>query len=95
MVAVGVVAGDAAEFVLCQFGGLLVVRGGVLDGGIAGQRLKVQQRLGGGRAVEVPVGDDCAVVSSLRSAVVRVKVLDQLRAGPLPEDTRGQGQLRD
>jgi hypothetical protein len=91
VVAVGVVAGDAAEFVPCQLGGPLIVRGGVLDGGIAGQRLKVQQRPGGGRAVEVPVGDDRAVVSSLRSAVVRVQVLDQVRAGLAERDGPGLG----
>ena len=38
VVAVGVVAGDAAELVAGQLGGLLVMRADLAGGGVAGQR---------------------------------------------------------
>ena len=38
MVAVGVVAGEAAELVAGGLGGLRVVYGGLFAGGVAGQR---------------------------------------------------------
>jgi hypothetical protein len=38
VVAVGVVAGDPAELVAGEFGGLLVMRADLLGGGVAGQR---------------------------------------------------------
>ena len=81
VVAVGVVGGDLAELVPGGLGGLLVMRAGLLRGGVAGQRAELQQWLRGGRAVQVPVGDDGAVVGAAGSAVVGVQVLDQLRAG--------------
>ena len=81
VVAVGVVGGDPAELVAGELGGLLVVRGGLVRGGVAGQRPEFQQRAGRGRAVEVAVGDDGAVVGAAGAAVERVQVLDQLRAG--------------
>jgi hypothetical protein len=37
VVAVGVVAGDAAELVAGELGGLLVMRAGLAGGGVAGQ----------------------------------------------------------
>jgi hypothetical protein len=46
VVAVGVIGGDAAEFVPGEFGGLLVVRGDVFGCGVAGQRAELQQRFG-------------------------------------------------
>jgi len=70
VVAVVVVAGDPAELVPGQLGGVRVVRGGVVAAGVAGQRPELGQRPGGGRAVQVPVGDDRAVVGAFGAAVV-------------------------
>ena len=84
MVAVGVVAGDPAELVAGGLGGLLVVGIGLFRGGVAGQGCEFEQGAGGGRAVEVAVGDDGAVVGAAGAAVGGVQVLDELRAG-LPE----------
>ena len=81
VVAVGVVGGEPAELVPGQLGCLLVVRGGVRGGGAGRQRAELEQWCRGGRAVQVAVGDDGAVVGSVRAAVVRVQVLDELRAG--------------
>ena len=81
VVAVFVVAGDPAELVAGGFIGLRVVRGGLFRGGVAGQRTEFQQGAGRGRAVQVAVGDDRAVVGALGAAVVRVQVLDELGAG--------------
>ena len=91
MVAVGVVGGDAAEFVAGGLGGLLVVGGGLLRGGVAGQGCEFQQRAGRGRAVQVAVGDDGAVVGAAGAAVGGVQVLDQLRAGLPERDGPGAG----
>ena len=81
VVAVGVVGGDPAELVAGELGGLAVVVRGLVRGGGAGQRPEFQQGAGRGRAVQVPVGDDGAVVGAFGAAVVRVQVLDELRAG--------------
>jgi len=81
VVAVGVVAGDAPELVTGQLGGPGVVRGGLFRGGVAGERPEFRQGAGRARAVQVPVGDDGAVVGAFGAAVVRVQVLDELRAG--------------
>ena len=43
--------------------------GGLPGGGVAGQRAEFQQRAGGGGAVQVPVGDDGAVVGAAGAAV--------------------------
>jgi hypothetical protein len=91
VVAVGVVAGDPAELVAGEFGGLGVVGGGLAGGGVAGQRPESGQRSERGRAVEVPVGDDGAVVGAAGAAVGRVQVLDQLRAGQAERDGPGGG----
>ena len=56
VVAVAVVAGDPAELVPGQLGGLSVVSGGLLAGGVGGQRPELEQRPGRGGAVQVPVG---------------------------------------
>ena len=61
VVAVFVVAGEAAELVAGGLGGLRVVRRGLLRRGGAGERPEFQQRAGRGGAVEVPVGDDRAL----------------------------------
>ena len=81
MVAVGVVAGDAAELVAGEFGGLAVVAGDLFARRAGGERPEFQQRAGGYRAVQVPVADDGAVVGAFGAAVVWVQILDQLRAG--------------
>ena len=91
VVAVGVVCGEAAELVAGQLGGLAVVRGGLLGGGVAGWRPEFQQGAGGGRALQVPVGDDGAVVGALGAAVVRVQVLDELCPGGPEWDGSGAG----
>ena len=91
MVSVGVVAGDAAELVAGGLGGLAVVVGGLVPGGGAGQRPQFQQGPGCLRAVQVPVADDRAVVGALGTAVVRVQVLDQLRAGRAQRQGPGTG----
>ena len=91
VVAVGVVGGEPAELVPGEFGGLRVVRGDLVCGGGGGQRAEVQQRLRGGGAVEVAVGDDRAVVGALGAAVVRVQVLDELGAGGAERDGPGGG----
>ncbi|HTQ92006.1 MAG TPA: hypothetical protein VMK84_21175, partial [Streptosporangiaceae bacterium] len=72
-------------------GGLLVVGGGLVRGGVAGERAEFEQRAGGGRAVEVAVGDDGAVVGAAGAAVERVQVLDQLRAGVPEREGPGGG----
>src|SRR5258706_293440 len=79
VVAVGVAGNDGAELVLCEFGCLAVMAGDLLGGGVAGQRAELQQRPGRGRAVQVAVGDDRAVVGSLRPAVVRVQTSDAFK----------------
>ena len=91
VVAVGVVGGEAAELVAGQLGGLAVVVRGLLSGGGAGQRPEFQQRAGCARAVEVPVGDDGAVVGALGAAVVRVQVLDERGAGGAQRQGPGAG----
>ena len=91
MVAVGVAGGDPAELVAGQLGGLAVVVRGLLFGGGAGQRPEFQQRAGRGRAVEVAVGDDGAVVGAPGAAVVRVQVLDELGAGGAQRQRPGIG----
>jgi len=70
VVAVVVVGGEPAELVPGQLGGVRVVRGDVVAAGVAGQRPEFGQRSGGARAVQVPVGDDGAVVGALGAAVV-------------------------
>ena len=87
MVAVGVVGGEAAELVPGEFSSLLVVGGDLVCGGGGGQRAQAQQRLRGGGAVQVAVGDDRALMGALGAAVVRVQVLDQPGAG----GAEGQG----
>ena len=84
VVAVVVVGGDLAEFVPGGLGGLLVVGGGLVRGGVAGERAEFQQRAGGGRAVEVAVGDDGAVVGAAGAAV-------GAGAGPGPAARRTAG----
>jgi hypothetical protein len=91
VVAVGVVAGDRAELVFCQLGCLCVVRGGLVNGGGGAQRAEFQQRFRRGGAVQVPVGDDGAVVGVLGAAVVRVQVLDELCPGGPEWDGPGAG----
>jgi len=76
-----VVGGEAAELVPGQLGGLCVVRGGLFFGRVAGQWPQFQQRARGLGAVQAAVADDRAVVGALGAAVVRVQVLDELRAG--------------
>lgn len=91
VVAVGVVGGEAAELVAGQFGGLGVVRGGVVRGGGGSQRAELEQRPGCGGAVEVAVGDDGAVVGALGAAVGGVQVLDEPGAGGAEGDGPGGG----
>ena len=100
VVAVGVVGGDLPELVPGELGGLGVVRGGLVRGGVAGQRAQFQQQPGGGRAVQVAVGDDGAVVGAAGAAVGWVQVLDQLRPGlaragwPRPRRRGGRSRSR-
>src|ERR1039457_5255328 len=89
VVPVGIIAGEAAELVAGELGGPGVVRGGLVPGRAAGQRAEFQQGAGRGRAVQVAVGDDGAVVGALGAAVVRVQVLDQGRAGGPERDRPG------
>ena len=89
MVAVLVVAGEAAELVPGQLAGLAVVVRGLLPGGGAGEWPELQQRARCLGAVEVPVADDRALVGALRAAVVRVQVLDELRPGGAQRDGPG------
>ncbi len=70
VVTVGVVAGEAAELVAGQFGGLTVMVFGLVFGGGAGERGEFEQGAGGLGAVEVAVGDDGAVVGALGAAVI-------------------------
>ena len=56
MVAVGVVGGEAAEFVPGEFGGLLVVAGDGVWCGAGWQGREFQQRFWGGGTVQVAVG---------------------------------------
>ena len=70
MVAVGVIGGDAAEFVAGEFGGLAVVVRGLFPGGGAGERPEFQQRARRLGAVQVAVADDGAVVGALGPAVI-------------------------
>ena len=60
VVAVGVVAGDLAELVAGGLGGLLVVGGGLVRGGVAGERaeLEKRRRRGGCRGVRGRAGAD-------------------------------------
>ena len=99
VVAVLVVGGEPAELVTAQLGGLGVVRGDVVAAGVAGERPESGEGAGGGRAVEVPVGDDRAVVGALGAAVVGVQVLDQLRrrrlAAAAPRRPRRGGRSRN
>ncbi len=61
--------------------------GGDVLGWRAGrQRREFQQRLRGGGAVQVAVGDDGSLVGAAGAAVVRVQVLDELGAGPAHRD---------
>src|SRR5579875_2275534 len=92
VVAVGVVAGEAAEFVAGGLGGLRVMLRALLRGGGAGQRPELEQGAGGARAVEAAVGDDRAGVGAPGAAVVGVQVLDELRARGAQ---RGGPVLRD
>ena len=78
----GVVGGATAELVAGQFGCLVVVDGGLLAAGAGWPRAGLQQRFWRGGAVEVAVADDRSLVGAAGSAVVRVQVLDQARAGP-------------
>jgi hypothetical protein len=68
--AVGVVAGDAAELVAGELGGLAVVIGGLLFRRAGSERPEFGQRAGCLGAVQVPVGDDRAVMSALGAAVL-------------------------
>ena len=89
VVAVGVISGEAAELVAGEFGGLAVVRLGLFFGGVAGERPELEQGAGRARAVQVPVADDRALVCALGPAVMRVQVLDELRAGGAQRDRPG------
>src|SRR5258708_36505402 len=90
-----VAGGDLAELVAGGLGGLVVVGGGLLGGGVAGEGAELEQRPWGGGAVQVPVGDDRPAVSAFGSAVVGGQVLDELcsggaqRRGPVPGDPVG------
>ncbi len=57
-----------------------VVSRGLLGGCAAGERGELEQRLGGGGAVERSVVGDRAEVGAVGAAVVGVQVDDQLRA---------------
>ena len=57
------------------------MRGGLLRGGVAGERPEFEQGAGRARAVQAAVADDGAVVGAFGAAVVRVQVLDELGAG--------------
>jgi hypothetical protein len=70
VVAVFVVADDAAELVAGELGGLRVVRRGLFLRRVAGQRAEFQQRAGRLGAVQASVADDGAVVGALGAAVV-------------------------
>src|SRR5258707_10153673 len=88
VVAVGVVAGEAAELVPGQLGCPAVVVRGLLPGGGAGERPELQQRAGGPGAGEAAVADDRAVVGALLAAGVGLEVPDERRAaGPQREGT--------
>ena len=78
VVAVGVGSGDRGEFVAGQFGGLLVVGGGLFGGRGAWEWSELQEGGGGGGAVEPAVCADRAVVGAVRAAVVGVQVADQV-----------------
>jgi hypothetical protein len=91
VVAVLVVAGEAAELVSGQFGGLAVVVRGLFPGGGAGGRPELQQRPGRLGAVEAAVADDRALVGALRAAVVGMEVLDEAGAGGPQRDGPGGG----
>src|SRR5262249_56300256 len=67
VVAVGVVAGEAAELVPGQLGGLAVVGGGLLFGGGAGERPELQQPAGCLGAVQAAAGGGGALVGGLPS----------------------------
>jgi hypothetical protein len=84
--AVFIVAGEAAELVAGGLGGLRVVCRGLRGSRRAGERPEFQQRARRGRAVEVPVGDDRALVSAPGAAVVGVEVLDEGGAGLAERD---------
>ena len=78
VVAVVVVAGDRGEFVAGEFGGLLVVDGGLLGARAAWEWSEREQGGGGGGAVEAAVCAGRAVVGAVRAAVVGVQVVDQV-----------------
>src|SRR4029077_20740119 len=69
VVAVLIVAGEAAELVAGELGGLSVMICGLLPGGGAGERPEVQQRAGCLGAVQVAVADDRALVGAFGPAV--------------------------
>jgi hypothetical protein len=81
VVPVRVVTGEAAELIAGQFSGRVFPVRGLLAGGGAGGRAEFQQRARGIGAVQVPVGDDGAVVGAFGAAVVGVQVLDEGGAG--------------
>ena len=91
VVAVGVVAVIRPSLCRAELGGLLVVGGGLLGGGVAGQRPEFQQRAWGGRAVQVPVGDDGAVVGAAGSAVEGCRSWIELGPGLAERDGPGFG----
>ena len=91
VVAVLVVAGEAAELVPGQLGGLAFPVRGLFPGGGAGGRPGLQQRARCLGAVQVAVGDDRAVVGAFGPAVVGVQVLDELGAGGSERDGPGSG----
>ncbi len=86
VVAVFIVAGEAAELVAGGLGGLRVVCRGLRGSRRAGERPEFQQRARCGRTVQVPVRDDRALVSAPGAAVVGVEVLDEGGAGPPERD---------
>jgi hypothetical protein len=69
VVPVLVVGGEPAELVPGQLCGLGVVRDDVVAAGVAGQRPGFRKGAAGAGAVQVPVGDDRAVVGALGAAV--------------------------
>jgi hypothetical protein len=84
-----VVIGEAAELIAGQFSGRVFPVRGLLAGGGAGGRAEFQQRARGIGAVQVPVGDDGAVVGAFGAAVVGVQVLDEGGAGGAQRDRPG------
>ena len=70
MVAVLVVAGEAAELVAGELDGRRVVCRGLVFGGGAGERPQFQQGAGCLGAVQASVADDRAVVGAFGATVV-------------------------